>query len=240
MIQNIKLIRKEIVANDTMAFYWEKPKGFEFVAGQNGDFTLLDPPETDSKENTRTFSFVSAPDENILITTTRLRDTAYKSTLKNLPLETEVKLVGPYGDFKLHNNPDKPAVFLIGGIGITPVISIISDATKRHLPHKITLLYSNRTPEDTPFISELNNLARINPNFKFVSVYTKLSKNKWGGEVGHINAKMVKKHAGDIEKSVFYLAGPPNMVKAMQQLLADVGADSDNIKAEEFSGYEDS
>jgi len=237
MATNIKLLRKEIIANDTMAFTWEKPAGFEYVAGQNGDFTLINPSETDPEGNTRTFSFVSTPDEKTLMTATRLRDTAYKRSLKNLQLNSLVGLKEPYGDFKLHKNADKPAVFIIGGIGITPVISIISDATKRKLPHKITLLYSNRTPEDTPFISDLNNLVRTNPNFKFVSVYTKLTKNEWGGEVGHIDSDMIKKHVPDLVGPIYYLSGPPEMVKAMRTTLIEAGADEDDIRTEEFSGY---
>jgi ferredoxin-NADP reductase len=237
MISNIKLIGKEIVANDTMAFHWERPDGFEFSAGQNGDFTLLNPPETDEEGNKRTFSFVSEPSEKNLVTATRLRDTAFKRSLKNLPIGTKVRLDGPYGDFRLHKNPDKPAVFLIGGIGITPVHSIVANATKKHFPHKITLLYSNRTPEDTPFISDFNNLARLNPNFRFVSVYTKLAKNEWGGEVGHIDADMIRKYVPDISKPIYYLSGPPAMVKAMRELLVKTGVDEDNIRTEEFIGY---
>jgi ferredoxin-NADP reductase len=237
MTTNIKLLKKEIIANDTMAFTWEKPDGFEYVAGQNGDFTLINPTETDTEGNTRTFSFVSTPDEKTLMTATRLRDTAYKRALKNLPIDSSVQFKGPYGDFKLHKNPDKPAIFIIGGIGITPVISIISDATKRKLPHKITLLYSNRTPEDTPFISDINNLVRLNSNLNFISVYTKLAKNEWGGEVGHINGDMLKKHLPNIVGPTYYLAGPSEMVATMRQLLIDIGADEDDIKIEEFIGY---
>jgi ferredoxin-NADP reductase len=83
----------------------------------------------------------------------------------------------------------------------------------------------------------LNNLTRLNSNFQFISVYTKLSKNEWGGEVGHINAEMIKKRVNDTKKPYYYLSGPAEMVKAMRQVLIDAGADEDNIKSEELSGY---
>jgi ferredoxin-NADP reductase len=236
MIYNIKLLKKG-VAKDTMAFYWEKPANFEYTAGQNGDFTLIDPPETDAEGNKRTFSFVDTPSEESLMTTTRMRDSAFKRNLKNLPVGTVVKLDGPYGDFILHKNQAKPAVFLIGGIGITPVHSIIADATHKHLPHKITLLYSNRTLDDAPFIAELENFAKNNPNFKFVPVYTKEAEIGWSGEKGHINSEMLRKYVSDVAAPIYYLSGPPTMVKAMRQLLIGVGADEDNIRTEEFAGY---
>src|SRR5690242_7897259 len=99
MVQNVKLIRKEPVADGTMAFHFEKPAGFEFRAGQFGDITLLNPPETDSEGDTRGFSIAAAPYEPDLMFATRLRDTAFKRVLRNLPDGSEVKLDAPYGDF---------------------------------------------------------------------------------------------------------------------------------------------
>src|SRR5690348_10544977 len=102
MIANVKPIKKEEVANETMAFHFEKPKDFTFKAGQFGDFTLLNPSETDEEGNIRGFSLSHAPYEEDLMIATRMRDTAFKRVLKNLPLGTEVKLDAPYGNFVLH------------------------------------------------------------------------------------------------------------------------------------------
>jgi ferredoxin-NADP reductase len=237
MTQIIKLIKKEVVANDTIAFYWEKPTDFEFVAGQNADFTLIDPTDTDGLGNTRTLSFANAPFEQNLITATRMRDTAFKRNLKNMTVGAEVKLTGPYGDFKLHKSPDKPAIFLIGGIGITPVRSIIANATNEKIQTKITLLYSNRTPADAPFINDFENFEKNNPYFTFVPVYTNTSKLVKNGEYGHINEAILKKYISDFATPIYYLSGPPKMVRAMRQMLTKIGADDDNIRTEEFSGY---
>src|SRR5699024_4548933 len=117
----LTLLGKEKIANDTMAFHWEMPKGFDFKAGQLGDFTLIDPNEQDEKGNTRPFSFVYAPSENRLVTATRLRNSAFKRTLKDLPKGSKVELDAPHGTFTLHKTESTPAVFVIGGIGITPI-----------------------------------------------------------------------------------------------------------------------
>jgi ferredoxin-NADP reductase len=82
----VKLTQREEVADRTMAFHFEKPEGFLYKAGQYTDFTLIDPPETDAEGNIRGFSLASAPYEKDLKITTRLRDTAFKRVMKELPL----------------------------------------------------------------------------------------------------------------------------------------------------------
>lgn len=101
-----------------MAFYFEKPAGFEFRAGQFGEWTLLNPPETDKEGATRGFSFITAPFEPDLGCATRLRDTAFKRVLQKPAVGAAVMLDAPYGDFRVHSTATTPAVFIIGGIGV--------------------------------------------------------------------------------------------------------------------------
>lgn len=235
MVVNIKLIKKEEVANETMAFYFEKPEGFTFRAGQFGDFTLINPSETDEEGNVRGFSLASAPYENDLMVATRMRDTAFKRVFKGLQLGSEVKLDAPYGNFVLHQTKTTPAVFLTGGIGITPVRSIIAQATDDKLPHKIVLFYSNKTPQDSAFLLDLESSAKGNPNFIFVPVMTR--DETWQGEKGHITKDMLAKYIPDLTNPIYYLSGPASMVATMRQILTDAQVNEDNIRTEEFSGY---
>jgi ferredoxin-NADP reductase len=156
-----KLKSREEVAERTMAFRFERPDGWTFKAGQFIDMTLLDPSETDAEGNTRGFSIASAPHEETLMVATHMRDTAFKRVLKTLPLETAVKIEGPFGNLTLHNNAARPAVMLAGGIGVTPFRSILYRAAKERLPHRISLFYSNRRPEDAPFLEALRTLAAL-------------------------------------------------------------------------------
>ena len=220
-----------------MAFYWEKPQGFEFIAGQFGDITLINPPEIDDEGTIRGFSLAHAPYEGDLVIATRMRDTAFKRVLRDMPEGTEVNLDAPYGDFKLHKTETTPAVFIIGGIGITPVRSIIAQATHDKLPHSITLLYANKTSADAAFTEDLTNFAKENPNFTFVPVYSDASETEWNGDRGYINADILKKYVPDIAAPIYYLSGPAGMVKAMRDMLIAAGANEDNIRTEEFSGY---
>jgi ferredoxin-NADP reductase len=237
MIANVKLTKKEEVANGTMAFHFEKPEGFEFRAGQFGDITLVDPPETDTEGDTRGFSIAAAPYESRLMFATRLRDTAFKRVIRDSPIGTEVKLDAPYGDFTLHKTETTPVVFIIGGIGVTPVRSMIAQATHDKTAHKITLIHANRTPADTPFMADFEQLATGNPNFTYIPVVTDEAPDDWAGERGRVDDAMLKRHVSDLNAPIYYLSGPEGMVKAMRQLIIAIGVNEDNIRTEEFTGY---
>jgi NAD(P)H-flavin reductase len=145
---SLKLKNREEVAERTIAFRFERLAGWTFKAGQSIDMTLVDPPESDSEGNTRAFSIASAPQEDTLMVATRMRDTAFKRTLRGLPLGSTVKIEGPSGNLTLQNNAAKTAVLLAGGVGITPFRSIVFRAAREKLPHRIFLFFSNRRPED--------------------------------------------------------------------------------------------
>ncbi len=237
--ERARLLQSEDVAEGTKAFYFEKPAGFSFVAGQSIDLTLVEPPETDTEGNMRAYSIAAAPHEEHLMIATRLRDTAFKRSIAKLPIGTEVQIEGPFGSFTLHNNSEKPAVFLTGGIGITVVRSIVLDAAHRALTHRIFVFYSNRRPEDAVFLEEFSSLATQMPNLTFVPTMTQMenSAHTWSGETGYITKEMIEKRLPDMHSAIYYLDGPMSMVNAMRTLLVDAHIDTDNIKTEEFPGY---
>lgn len=234
----LTLIRHEEIAQGTMAFYFQRPEGFLFKAGQNGDFTLLDPRHTDAEGNKRTFSFASAPSENNLMIATRIRESAFKQTLKALPVGASLSMEGPYGSFMLHNDSSRPAVFLIGGIGITPIRSMLVEAAAHQSPHTLYLFYSNRRPEDAPFLDELVELQEKNSRYMCIPTMTaqEQSDRPWSGETGPITYDMIT-HYVKQGQPIFYLAGPEKMVAAMRTLLNSAGINDDDIRAEEFPGY---
>jgi ferredoxin-NADP reductase len=236
-IYQVKLLGREEVAADTMAFWVEKPTGFSYKPGQFADFTLADPPETDAEGNIRGFSLASAPYEEHLMFATRMRDTAFKRILKKLPAGAELTLDAPYGSFTLHHNESVPAVFLTGGIGVTPVRSIVLQAAHDHSGSRITLFDCNRRREEAVFLEELTEAQNQNPNYKFVGVMTRADKSQWPGETGHLTADMLRKYVSDLSRPIYYVAGPREMVGAMRAILTECNVDGDNIRTEEFSGY---
>jgi ferredoxin-NADP reductase len=234
-----KLLSRHEAAEGTMAFRFERPANWAFKAGQYLDMTLLAPPETDSEGNVRSFSIASGPNEETLMVATRMRDTAFKRVLKTVPLGTVVKIDGPSGDLTLPDTFTRAAVFLAGGIGITPFRSMICLAAAERLPHQIFLFYSNRRPEDAPFLAELESLERDNPKYQLIATMTDTAKSRrsWSGETGFINQEMLGRYLRGAASPIYYIAGPPAMVKGLHEMLTKAGVNDDDIRAEEFEGY---
>ncbi len=233
------LLTRELVAERTMAFRFAKPADWTFRPGQFVDITLLDPPETDAEGDTRGFSVSSAPSEDAIMITTRLRDTAFKRVLQGMPPGTPVRIEGPFGDLRLHH-ADRPAVVLTGGIGITPFRSILVQAVgDGGLPYPVTLFYANRRPEDAAFLDELTALAKRDADLTFVPTMSDMSGSDraWAGERGHIDAPMLDRHRARGTGAIHYLTGPPGMVQGLRTLLTGSGVDEDDIRTEEFTGY---
>ena len=239
MEKKLKLLSSEEIAAGTSEFHLSKPEGFEYESGQTIDLYLIDPKEMDAEGPVRTFSLVSAPYEPELTFATRMRDTAFKRILKNAEPGFEMKLDGPYGSFTLHKNSAKPAVFLAGGIGITPFISMSKTAAHDHLPHEIYLFHSNHTPEDAPFQNELTALEKANPKFHFIPSMSDMAKSSkpWDAERGFIDKSMIERHVSDLSTPIYYMAGPAGIVTAMRKMLVEAKVDEDNIRFEEFPGY---
>jgi ferredoxin-NADP reductase len=234
-----KLKERMEVAEGTMAFRFEKPSGWTFKAGQYLDMTLLNPSQTDSEGNVRSFSIASGPHEETLMVATRMRDTAFKRVLRAMPLGTAVKIEGPSGDLILQSDSTRAAVFFAGGIGITPFRSIVQWAAKDRLPHRILLFYSNRRPEDAAFLADLQSLEKENPKYKLIASMTEMEKSqqRWHGETGLIDKGMLGRYLKGAASPIYYIAGPPAMVKGLHEMLSKAGINDNDIHAEEFAGY---
>lgn len=238
-IYETSLTQRETVAEGTMAFHFERPANFAHQAGQSVLVTLIDPPQTDSRGVSRTFTVASAPHEPELMIATRMRDTAFKRVLKTAPLGTPVRIDGPNGVMVLHEDAARPAVLLAGGIGVTPFLSMARHAAKNRLGHRLYLFYSNRRPEDAAFLEELQGLEQSNPNFRLIATMTEADKSSrpWTGETGVIRRDMLERYLPDLQTPVYYFAGPPGLTMAMQSMLDSFGISENDMHSEEFYGY---
>lgn len=207
---------------------------------QAGQYLTIDLPVDDPRGKRRPFTISSSPTEKEFVTiTTRPGPSPFKQALNSLEKGSKVTSKAPFGNFSLPNETLKPVVLLAGGIGITPFRSMIKFAcdTKFSLP--ITLLYSNRTPDDIPFKIEFDNLCHLNHYFKPIYTITepKNSTVKWRGPLGFIDEKMIRENAPDLENPIFYVCGPPGMVEAMLEHLKKMAIPDDRVRFEKFSGY---
>jgi len=228
-IHEVKLRGHQTVAEGTMAFRLSKPDGFVFKAGQAIRLELVDPP-ADAGQGSRTLSLVSAPFEQELMVATRMRDSGFKRTLKTLPGGADIRIDGPFGDLTL-GDTGQPAVFIAGGIGITPFMSMLRQSARDGMPHRIVLMYSNRRAQDSAFLEELQEIARANANFTLVTTMTEA-----GGSF--VDAAMIAGATKGLRAPIFYVAGPPAMVEAMKSVLEKAGVEDTDVRSEEFFGYE--
>jgi ferredoxin-NADP reductase len=190
----VSLVDRQRIARDTMAFCFNTNEArYEFRAGQHGDFVFMDPSSESADDNSRTFSFANSPgDKRLVLIALRMRQTGFKTAIKTAALGTRFKVSRPRGSFTLHKDVTRPAVFLAGGIGITPIRSILHWATQERLPHKLYLFYSNRTLQDAAFLEDLESLATHNPSFTLIPTITRIKSPTWPYENGPIDLNLLK------------------------------------------------
>jgi ferredoxin-NADP reductase len=233
------LVDRQRIARETMAFWFgTNGANFEFRAGQHADFVCRDPRMGSETNNSHTFSLASSPnDKEPIMIAMRMRETAFKTGLKAAALGTKFAVSRPRGTFTLHKDITRTAVFIAGGIGITPVRSILQHATQVRLPHKLCLFYSNREADDAAFLDEFENMALQNPNFTLIPTATGHRHMDWPYEKGHINREMLSRYLLGLNGPIYYIAGPSGMVSAMTALLNSSGISDDDIRTEEFGDY---
>jgi ferredoxin-NADP reductase/nitrite reductase/ring-hydroxylating ferredoxin subunit len=235
---SLELLAKEkLEGTDIMTFKLARGE-LDYTAGQFAYFKL-DGVSDDSKGPIRHFTIASSPTEQDLMISTRIRDTPYKQKLALLQNGTDILAWGPQGNFVLHDDYSKPAVFLSGGIGVTPFRSMIKYATDKRLPVKIVMFDSNRNKANILYKSEFDKWAQENKNFQLVYTLTDEIPDLWSGEKERIDRSMIERHLdkSELGNSIFYICGPPGMLKAMQKLMQEMQVPRERIKVEEFTGY---
>ena len=209
----------------------------DFQPGQYFWVTLLEPPYEDEKGPRRHISVATSPNDwGVLGLATRLRDSAFKRSLAELEVGAEVEVEHPKGDFVLPTETDLPYVFVAGGIGITVFRSMLLYIAEEDLPHRVTLVYSNRDRASAAFLDELTRLASERDNIDLVLTMTQ--DDGWDGETRFVGPELLHDHlAGDLDGYRYLLAGPPAMVEAVTDSLRAAGIPDELIHPERFSGY---
>ncbi len=235
--EDIKISLSETIKRtDTVqSFRFLSQKKIDFIAGQFLQI-FFDEASWDNKELNKYLSFSSSPTKEYIEVTKRLGESNFSQRLRNLKPSDAVLIRAPLGNC-IFKEEYKKTGFLIGGIGITPVISIIEYIKDKEINTDVCLLYSNRSEEEIAFRKELDNWQGINKNIRvhyFVSDQPPKEKNIAFSRIDRLN---VEKHMPDLKERIIFIFGPPKMVEAMKGLCLELGMNPDTIKTEMFIGY---
>ena len=218
------------------SFRLSRPESFSFNPGQ-WLFVFLD---INGEEEKKPLSLSSSPTEKEYIEfTKRLTGSDFSKKLDLIKKGDKIKVDMPYGTFTFDGELKKIAL-LSGGIGITPFKSICKNAADKNLDTDIVLLYGNSSPENIIFKDELDEIMSINARFKLVNTITApiASGIEWAGCSGMIDGAMVRREIPDYKERVFFMCGPPGMVKCLISMLkTELNVPESNIRKENFAGY---
>jgi ferredoxin-NADP reductase len=155
----------------------------------------------------------------------------FTSKLDNAKVGDVYYVTGPYGQFKLDSN-DKKLLFLAGGTGIAPFLSMLKQIEEKGLEMDIVLMYSVRYAADIICRKDLEGWeASLNARC-CVTVTRPEQSPEWTGEKGHIDSNMIRKYASDVTDRTCYIVGPLAFTKAMKDTLKALGVDDSRIKAD--------
>jgi ferredoxin-NADP reductase len=229
--------KREVAKGTLMVTFDLLGEEIDFKPGQYFFVTLPDIGHQDEKGLRRHISVVTSPNEKgTLGLATRMRDSAFKQTLREVPVGTKVEVESPKGDFVLPDETKRPLVLVAGGIGITVFRSMLLYIREEGLAHRVTLVYSNRDRESTAFLDELQALEQQIPDFRLILTMTE--DPGWEGEKRMVDAQFFKDHLEeDLDGYTFLVAGPPAMTESVQSALEEAGVRAANVIAESYSGY---
>ena len=216
---------KKKEASDAWSLFFEPEKPVSWEAGQFMHYVL---PGENERKDEMYFTISSAPHEKHIAITTRFfeKRSDFKNYLFNLAAGDTIEADGPSGDFTAPA-PGEEAVFMAGGIGITPYRSILTDLHHRKLPMNIKLLYGNKTYEFF-FGDELEGTKKLHPEFG-ISYFV---------EPRRITEEVIMEAIPKNKRPVFYVSGPEPMVEFYGKMLSGMGIPASRTKYDYFPGYD--
>lgn len=224
----LELQEKQKIEQDAVSLKFLPNNEFKWKAGQ-ALIMKLPHVNMDDRGDTRVFSIASAPHEGFVMITTRdYKDSAstFKKALFDLEPGDTVEITGPInskGDFEAED-PTSDYIFLVGGIGITPVRSIMKEYELTNKKLRGTLLYANKS-EEYIFGRELDDIAEKFPQFKIQPYYSK-----------RIDQHILRDLQILYTNGIYEVSGPPVFIDEMLASLKELGVPDTNLRSSSFKG----
>jgi len=216
--------------SDITTFRMARPEGFSFSAGQ---FTSVRV-NIDGQPVVRCYTVSSAPEAAGYFEISVKKQGLMSGTLHaSIRPGSMVSVMPPAGGFAYPSGDDRPIALLAGGVGITPMMSMLRHAVNADPTRPVTLLYSVHTHRDVAFRDELGLLAKRHPQAKIVITATR-GPHTTDCLSGRIDGQMISDHVDEVENTVFMICGPGPMIDGMKTSLAGLGVPESQIRSEAF------
>jgi|SRR5579885_1811742 len=198
-----------------------------------GQYCYLKNPEYKNPDEVHPFSIASSPLEKRYLEFCIKAYGQWTQTFAKKQIGEIIKISQPEGKFTWNNNVNH-AVFLLGGIGISPIMSMLRSLVKNnHKPDSLTMLYGNRTPQTIAYNDELQQLQKDLPNFKIIHIFSHVPKeHPWKGYRGFITKDIIEREVHVDMKPIFFIVGPPIFLQKMEQTLALLNVEKNDIRKE--------
>ncbi|HEY5805883.1 MAG TPA: FAD-dependent oxidoreductase [Candidatus Saccharimonadales bacterium] len=230
---NVIFERSEPTAHNIKTFWFKPERPVRYTAGQFTEIYLpYDNP--DDRGIKRWFTLSSSPTDQMVSITTKFashQSSTFKQHLFELAPGTPLKLADPMGDFVLPKDPTIPLVFVAGGMGITPMHSMIKWLNDTGERRDIHLIYAVTEEDELAFVPLFKEYG-----LNFTPV-VKTPQPGYAGETGSLNADRILQLAPDDGKSLLYLSGPEPMVETFFKELVEKGVSKDRLVTDYFPGY---
>lgn len=217
------------------SFRFRTNEKLSFIAGQYLQL-IFDEQDRRNRDLNKFLSFSCAPNKDYFEVTKRLSNSEFSNKLKGLKAGDELLIKAPMGKCVLHDD-HKKVLFLVGGIGITPVISMLEDVVDSDRELDICLIYANRHYQDVAFAELLDQWTKQRDNFDLIHAFSDCEPIDAKCEIGNISHEMLERRVFDYKDRMIYVFGPPAMVNAVKGICRELGCDDKCLLTETFVGY---
>src|SRR3989344_5084160 len=231
----LSLIERHPLASGIYEYIFRSDRPLHFLPGQYIEWTLGSVPN-DTRGNRRFFTIASAPDDTTLALGVRFYDkpSAFKRTLAELPVGGVISATALAGEFTMPKDKKRKLVFIAGGIGVTPFVSMARHCIAAGESRDAILLYSSRKIDEIAYQDVFTNAGRV--GWRTAYVISDETPILPGAHGGFIDTELIKREVPDYAERLFYVSGPPGMVNAMKRLLINLGVSRFAIKTDFFPG----
>lgn len=232
-VKEYKLEIEEIIDETpkVKAFRCKIPKGTE-IKFYSGQFFMVSI-DADKEKIKRAYSIASSPSQKDYIEIGLDKVGKFSAKLFDAKPGDTLIFKGPYGKFYFAEEMENNLILIGGGVGITPLMSIVRLCNDKNLSNRIRLIYSVRTPEDIIYKDELEKIKNESTSFDYSITITRPEHHhNWQERTGRINEEMLKETIEDVNGSLFFICGPNEFVKAKIEMLKKLGAAKEQIRTD--------